>query len=345
MLSSVEGCGDMTCCDGSDLTIVVMSRITIDGRLEISIDGGGVWTPSPNDPSSHVVEYPPPVDAGVSATKCDAASNGKQHYLDLIAEVSNGFDTTATLLDFLKLVADIVLDILLVFLANPEGIPFVDALIEMLFGTVKAVYAAHKTAWDDYWTSDETDKILCALYCNISDDGRFTSDQYAAFVSKLKADLTPSAQKDLFINIITSTGVEGVNKLCAYGSAADSDCSSCACGCLLSDWTEINSQPVTRPNDGVIEVAGYQLGGGDVHYYAGIEAPSDSGDCREIAAEVISGDVSATGNIRFWSECGEGVVTTHASPFFGSGVTCYRTIYYQSDNPFTVRFTCFVDCD
>jgi len=295
ILMSSQNC----CCGSESLTIVIEHRITIDGRVEISIDGGSTWSSDPNDISHNIPAYPPPVTAGVSATKCDAATNGHQHALDMIAEISAGFDSTDTLLDFIKLVADIIVDLLLIYFGAGAGIGVIDTLIEVLFGAVKDVYAAHKTAWDTYWTSDETDKILCALYCNISDDGTFTDSSYAAVISKLQSDLTPSAQKDLFIQTYKAVGLAGLNKYCSYGSAADSDCSDCSCGvCDLDQWTTYFGTENSR-TDSAINVTAVIDGS---RYDVGFKTGGDSQCCSYVS---IAFDGESPSIVHFyWIACG-----------------------------------------
>jgi len=218
---------DMGCCYDT-----VLHRTTTAGAMEISIDGGVTWTPDPEDPRSTVSTLPAPVPAGVSGTKCDAASNGKQHLEDMILGASTSLDTATTVIE---LVTDLLL-LLLAALFLPEALP---VLIPLLITTSVALFALGKTAFDAYWTTDEKDKILCALYCYISDDGDFNETTFAQVIARLTTDLTPSAAKDWFINEINVMGFRGLNNLCAYGSSADSDCSSCTCGSCVAGWTFI----------------------------------------------------------------------------------------------------------
>jgi len=316
------------CCGSGSLTLIVEHRITIDGRVEISIDGGSTWTSDPNDIIHNIPSYPAPVTAGVSANKCDAASNGHQHALDMIAEISAGFDSTDTLLDFIKLVADIIVDLLLIYFGAGAGIGVIDTLIEVLFGAVKDVYDAHKTAWDTYWTSDETDKILCALYCNIGDDGTFTESSYSAVLSKLKTDLTPSPQADLFIQTFKAIGLSGLNKWCSYGTSSEADCSSCDCGCDVPAWIEFG----TGGHVNCVYTIDAVLSGSNYIAYIRFSNPSapDNTMCGTVAWEMVSGSVSVTD----FYHC-----TSGTEYFTGSQHDCVCFAGWSSPSPFTIQVT------
>ncbi len=208
---------DMACCYD-----IVQHRTTVDGQMQISTDGGTTWSQDNNDPRQVLQQMPPPVPAGVSATDCDAASNGKQHLEDIILGASEAFTNFNTVLGFVGAVALL----LLACLFAPEAIP---VLIPVLFAAASAIFSLGKTAFDAYWTTDEKDKLLCALACNISSDGSFTDAGFNAVVGDLTALLTAGAPKDWMIAQIKAMGRVGLSNLCSYGQSANSDCSSCNC--------------------------------------------------------------------------------------------------------------------
>lgn len=239
LLSNTKGCEDMSnCCDGSDLLIIVQTRITIDGRIEISIDGGNTWTSSPTDPMYSIPVQPPPVTEGGTLTKCDAATNGKQHIQDLIAGISLNLQDAVTIFEFAVAIAGIILEIAIVIITGGVTIPAALQIAAIIWGAATAAFNAGKAAFDEYWTTDETDKILCALFCTIGENGSFTQAQYDAFVLKWRQDATPSIAFNLVLKSVQAAGLVGLNNYCSYGAAADSDCSDCDCneGCNMDDW-------------------------------------------------------------------------------------------------------------
>jgi hypothetical protein len=226
------------CCDGS--TQVIEHRVSpTTGQLEISTDGGITWIPDPESPiNTTVTEWPAPVTSGVSATKCDAATNGKQHIEDLIAGSSEWLETAGTILE---LAVGVCTALLVLIAAGSVGTlaPAAAALATAIWAAAAAALEIGKTAFDAYWDSVERDKITCALFCTIGDDGSFTEAQYNAFLSKWTADATPSPAFNLVLSTLKAGGRKGLNNLCSYGSAAEADCSDCNCGnCDFSAWEQ-----------------------------------------------------------------------------------------------------------
>ena len=230
----------MSCGCDCNVSVVVQTRITLTGRLEISTDGGETWKPDPNDPINSIPLLPPPVTSGVSANKCDAASNGKQHIQDLIAGISANLDTALSVFDLAVSIAGLALEIAIVIITGGEAAwelaPQIIALVGLIWSGARALFELGKTGFDAYWTTDETDKILCALYCSIGEDGQFTDAQFEAFMSRWIADATPSIAFNMLTSAIRGIGAKGLSQYCSYGESADSDCSACECHCDLSLW-------------------------------------------------------------------------------------------------------------
>ncbi|HSS97576.1 MAG TPA: hypothetical protein VLK33_11125 [Terriglobales bacterium] len=222
MLQKEIGCDMGGCCYDT-----VLRRITPDGQIEISINGGD-WIPDPADPRGSAPTYPPPV-MDEHHTKCDAATNVNQHFNDIISETSSQLGGTGALIEVAAAIAAVIFAI---FLA-PETIP---EMIPVVLPLISAIVFLGQSAFDAYFSSDVHDQILCAIYCTISDAGTFTDSSYAALISKLSADLPPSPAKDYFVQIVQRVGLPGMNDYAAIGESADADCASCTCG----DCPEIN---------------------------------------------------------------------------------------------------------
>jgi hypothetical protein len=325
----------MSCCPETE---PILRRVDPDNPylIQISVDGGMTWEVDPGNPSITATQLPlPTMDA--HHTKCDAASNALQHLKDLEAKQVDENSSGATIITVAVDIAIFIAALLLVVFTEGGALPIVTPVLVSIVG---AVLALSGTAFADYFTSDVWDKVLCALYDNISADGTFSDSGWTAVTSQLAIKLPAGTpQADWLIQILKVMGSRGLTTLAGYGNSADADCSTCS-SCEFTGWTDIFGGTPPTPEPGVIEIVATN-GHGDIYYYAGIEAPSDSADCRKMTAHEISGHIDY---LRLWSECGEGVSTTHLSGSIDPGTECYRTIVFQSTVPFTVRLTCAEDC-
>jgi len=270
------------CCDSTPL--VILHHVTIDGQSEVSYDGGLTWQPDPDSLPISAIALPPPVTAGVSGTKCDAASNGLQHIKDTVAAQVEALAEGATITSVALSIATFLIGLLL----GPEvAIP---ALVAVIIAVVNAIAALNTGIFETYWSSDVYDTILCALFCHISDDGSFTAESYAAAVADIQSGLPNSAARDWLIKILQAMGLTGFNNLCAYGSSADADCSSCECGgCSLAGWTVALGTFVSRTNTS-ITVSSFHTGN---QWLAAIQA-SDINDCCIFRDSVVDPPGSLT---------------------------------------------------
>ncbi|MES2213174.1 MAG: hypothetical protein V4490_08585 [Pseudomonadota bacterium] len=207
------------------------------GNVEQSTDGGSTWTPAAGGFQSVIVSPVPPVTSGVAATKCDAATNVSGQVQVWIDQVSNDFTTATTLLEFGLAVIGAIAAAVLTVLTDGALIAVAAQAMAVLGASLAAVWGVGKTVFDDYWTTDIKDKILCAAYCNIGEDGSFSPAQFTAFWNKLNATLPPSPAKMLFMGFLSNVGVAGLNAMAASGMAADADCGDCDCeGCNVENW-------------------------------------------------------------------------------------------------------------
>jgi len=332
------------CCVNITLILHRVDPITL--QLQISIDNGATWMPDPNSIASQITEQVPPVTSGMSGTKCDAATNGKQHMEDWIAGVSTAFDTYGTFFEWGVQVLLIMAGIILWFLTAGALTVQEIAVIEAIAGALHAVFDAGKTIWDNYWISDNTDIILCAFYCNIGDEGSFDEGGYTGVISYLNRNLPANPAKILFLAFLGQIGRVGLNNACSYGNASEADCSSCTCDtCDLSTWTIYDDGDV----HGVIQeqtaesitVTASLLSNGS--YYAIIVSP-DNNTCCEMTGEAgqwVSGVFvpGGAGTIdRFYNNCGEDINTESPHPVIGENF-CGRMVEWASSAAFSVRWT------
>ena len=286
-------CGEnMVKCCVVDITIHIIHRVNPDtGRLEVSNDDGTTWYPDPDDPVHMIPSLPPPVPAGVSATKCDAATNGAQHIYDLIAGTKANLDNAISVFDLGVAIAGLALEIALVIFSGGAAAwaltPQILALVGLIWGAARALFSMGAEAFDTYWDSDERDKILCALYCTIGDNGAFTDAQFEAFMTRWKVVGTPSPALDMMTGTIRGIGAKGLSQYAAYGNAADSDCSSCNCGCDITHW-EIQIGTLIERDDTHITLQCVEFGGS---WIAAINAPTIV-SCCNFALPVATGEGS-----------------------------------------------------
>lgn len=247
----------MSCCCGQS-DIPIQRRVTSDGQLQISRDGGVTWIQDPQDPRLTGTALPPPVTSGVSSTKCDAATNAVEHLKDVQAGVSNHLSQGLTAIELAAIVIG-----LLVALFFSGGF-LVVVLIPLIIQIMAAIANLAPEEYDAIFTNDVWDKTLCALYCHIGEDGSFDQAGFDAAVSDLQTKLpggdSPVGAAANMASFVKVWGLIGLNNACATGNAADADCSSCDCGCDLSGWG-IAVNGVIDSNDGTEIVAHATLSG------------------------------------------------------------------------------------
>src|ERR1051326_9141312 len=330
---------DMSCC--CDQTMTTVWRIDPENpfSVQISYDGGTTWITAPNQISQTMVQLPP-ITMDAHHTKCDAASNALQHIKDLKEKQATELETGGTIVEIALAVAVFLIGLLVA--ARTEGFAL-PAVVPLILEALGVIFALGVVAFNAYFTSDVYDDILCALYCNIEDDGTFTSGDFDAVIAKLESALPDDPSKDWLIQMLNVMGYTGLTQIASYGGSADADCSSCDCNdCSLSTWEEILGSPISRPDADTIIVTA-TTGHGDAQYYAGIFAPGDSVDCRELHDFVVT---SGTANgILTYALCGEGEAATHTDPLgiLDNG-RCYRTVVLASTLPFSVKFECKMPC-
>lgn len=223
-----NGCGgdDMECCDDR----VILHRFDPEtGRPQVSSDGGETWTTDPGDVQNSIPLYPPLVGGGGGKTKCDAATNCSEHVNELIDATQTNLETAGTVFSLAVAIAEAVLGLFLILVSAGTLTAPVVAVATAIWGAGTAAFALGAEAFDAYWTVDKKDAILCAIYCEIGENGQFTEAQYQAFRTRIKATLPASPAFDIVMTTINAGGATGMSQMASYGNAALADCSSCDC--------------------------------------------------------------------------------------------------------------------
>jgi len=212
------------CCDNT--TQIVLHRVNPDtGIMEISVDGGDTWTSDPQDPRVTGVALPPPVPAGVAADKCAAAGSITEQFRTYVDEIIAQKTAEALFLDFLLAIAAILIAIL----AAPVYALFPTVLAPLL----TFVFSQSAAAITAAMTTDEYQKFLCAMFCNLQDDGSFTSSGLASARSDALADMTSGIPTALAKSFINGLSLIGMNNAAALGTPSALTCETCDCdvGC------------------------------------------------------------------------------------------------------------------
>jgi len=341
----MEECGDMTiCCEDA----VYIYRINPDdGHYERSSDGGTTWTPDPEDPASKIRQLPPIVRDTVPATKCDASTNILEHFEDILILQSEQLGTAITVFELAVAVAGLLLEIFLIVITGGASSPYALTIAAAIWAAATAALNEGKTAFDDYWDNDNKDIVLCAIYCNIGDDGRFTEAQFAQYQHKVKADLPPGAARDFGLTAAHAGGAAGFNQMAAYGNAANADCTSCGCNDICATrWNvpsgvENVSGEITSRNEteNTIDVQSTNINT-DNKYYIVIQTDNIDSCC--ILNSAVANPNGPSDPNPAWIECGR--ERTIANISYGLiGTHCANYIYWASTTPFQLRLT-FTEC-
>jgi hypothetical protein len=337
VLNSVDW-SNMSCCCTPPAIIVRINSTT--GMVEQSSDNGTTWEPQAGGLPSVIVQPTPPVTSGVAGTKCDAATNVRVQVEEWVAHVSDDFTTAISVLEFGAAVLEAIL-IAVITILSAGTLTAVEALVlPTIAAALYAAWGAGKTVFDDYWTTDAFDTVLCAVFCHIGADGSFTDNQFSATWNQINTDLPPSPAKMLFMGFLSSVGTAGLNAMAASGLSADADCSDCV-ECLTCQelWSIFGAGhgSIVAVTDEYLEVASSPDTGGDC--YLIIKTPDQDIGCYVNHLEYSVGSASLQG----WTDVGQPQVEgapQHVGLGFGS---CCNYVQLQDASVFLVKIF-FDDC-
>lgn len=346
MLQEAEDCGMAQVCCEPQIYILRVNPDT--GRPERSIPGSDVWTPDPTDPLFDIRPLPPIVRDTEDGTKCDASTNALEHIEDLITATSENIGTAITVFELAVAVAGFLLEVFLIVLTGGAASPAALEIAGLIWAAATAAFVEGKTAFDDYWTNDNKDKILCALFENIGADGTFTPTQYEDFKHQVYADLPPSPALDMVMTSLNAGGYQGLNQMASYGSAAGADCSGCTTPpCDVEQWeiapAGADHGVITNTTSNTMTIEAHTAAG-DSNYYAIIH--NFTGVCRIIGAEITEGSFTGDGHSNGYSGTDKstdgytpGVPTNIYGMSLFEGLDCLQTYQVSSATPFTILFT------
>lgn len=321
----------MSCC-GNDR----MLRVTQEGVVQASYDGGDTWVDSPqDDPRSFVpIAAPIPGDDG-DEKRCAAANSAtaylKQEQLAVLAAKENN----AKLSD----IAAIIIGFLLLL-----GIIASGGLFAVL-GATLAVLATNidATAFAAAFTADTWQALACIIYNRSDSAGNISRDNWVLVKADIAGQIGGTAGNWL-VAAVNQIGFIGLQNAEHLGLANDPeiDCGSCS-SCVIVDNWHLGA---------VWDGSGYITGRGNVietgNCYAIIES-QDRGDgvqavyavsdgdsihcANATLTEVVSGSITSGQTVKI--ACGTSrVYTNYASDIGWSNVNALGQL---STTAFTVR--------
>lgn len=232
-LSIAGGCMEDNCCPDVPSTVTTLHRLSTDGTtLEMSVDDGVTWVPDNADPRSQVQTTPAPVP-GIASTKCDAAENMVQGLKEAQELISNTAAAGGTLQE---ITLNVILAILSFLFLPPAGAAL---LVVLVAGLVRKFLDMGQENYDALFTEDNWDRVRCALYCGMDDDGKLSGAGMAEtkryIYRHIAGNNTPNGAAQNIVDVINFVGLPGLNFIAYTGQATGANCNACECDdCQIS---------------------------------------------------------------------------------------------------------------
>lgn len=318
---NLGACMTDNCCE----TIILIFRITIDGTVESSDDGGITWDPAPQyDPRNNSPQFPPIMGDDGDDKKCVAATG----MADLIKE-QVGDNLTDDMSRYT--LSQLITDWINTMLATSN---IFQALLTVI---TNQIFALSIAIVRPALTTDVYDDLKCIFYCNMGDDASFNASQWAQVRSDITSKITGIA--GVFLeHLIFLLGVVGLSNLARSAGATTGDCSDCECSaCGVTAYVPPDGGTlIGRPSECVIDVEMIAESGHYAFYlWMGNDTDTYNADlCGMVTnIEVLSGDY---GGFPGYNECHTG--TLHYPVANLDGV-CGSQFYFRNATPCTLRIT------
>lgn len=213
---------NMTCCHENRIT-----RVTNNGQIETSDDGGLTWSPAkPGDDAR--LSYPiMPIPASGGNLRCELASSATYLMQDAQAKYSAnlGQGKSAAELVAAILAALVFLELLTAGFATVILMPLIAATLGL-----------SQAAFDAAFTAQVWEYVQCAIYCRTKSDGSaYTEEDVDIIRSQISGQISGVAalwiddQLKLWrANLLTNAARSGFS--------TDFDCSTCECPDCLFDY-------------------------------------------------------------------------------------------------------------
>jgi len=310
----------MSGCCGDEQDFLI--RYDDEGLREISYDGGVTWQPDPEPDPRFIGTYYPisPAAPPEDDIKCWGAQNIVEWFQYQQTKTADAMGLGGGVAAIIAAILSIIVLYVGVTLTAGLATP-------LLIGLASALAVTTAEAFNAAMTEDVYDRLLCTIYCNISDDGSFTQAQWQAIKTQLIEDEGGIAFRFLFDNVNT-LGTIGLSNIARTGAATDYDCSSCVCGecvdperILIGTLLSQTENTITIESELILHngVFAYWFvyGSEEVDYCCLLCAqeysfsPSSGGwsDCDQVAHDGTSPVGEMIGNVRAYSTAGQFTVT------------------------------------
>lgn len=195
-----------------------LHRITPEGVLQRSTNGGTTWETDPTDPRLTALDMPPLPGADSTEKQCQAAFNIRTHFQERATQLASDASLWAGINGMLAAVIGILLFIGVIGSAG--------ALTPLALSLGAALLAAGQVAFTAAMTTAVFDTFQCIVYCHMPQDGQLTEEAIAAIKADIGTQLTGIAVT-FFDKNLTLLGLIGVNNMAATDSNGTANCTSC----------------------------------------------------------------------------------------------------------------------
>lgn len=229
------GCG---CADNTQ------QRLTSDGTLEVSTDGGLTWNEAtPQQDPRQSGSYNAPVDASTDEGKCSAANAAVAYFKQKQAETYAQMSTGATAAE---------LAVLLIGFLVAVGVIVSGGALAVFLAAIGATLAGLDAAtWNALFTDDLWSDLLCLIYCAMDETGLIEQDAAFGIGDTIKT-MHPDRAGDFIKGLITSMGQVGMTNAIRSGLDGSLSCDDCDCdtvGCDLDFWDVWDRTSIGYPAD------------------------------------------------------------------------------------------------
>lgn len=215
-------CGvfDMSCgCDDKP----TRQRINDDGLLEVSYDDGVTWqVDTTDDPRFSNPILPPPDGAPDACARANSIVTAirelqQNEYEALLA----GTNLAQTIYNLLAAFIGIVIVV---------PVAIIPAIIALLISAaVNFILDMIPEDFDNAFTEETWQDLLCILYCEMSTDGSFSQTQWMTVKNRVVSEIGGYAGITWLHDVINLMGAVGLTNAARLGYGGTRDCSECDC--------------------------------------------------------------------------------------------------------------------
>jgi len=330
---------DMSCCCvNKNDSPTGFYRENAAGQMETSSDGGVTWVVNTTqDYRVNSGQFPPlSADALGADAKCQSANNVLAYLQHSQAKYDEAWTASGDIGALVAAVLALIQEIGLLggfsaLTIAAAGFPYM-----LVLGVVVAAYYFGRSAWaasfsDPFWA-----EVLCAIYCNIGDDGYVSTGQFTTMLAKIDA-IGFSAARLYIWAVVNSMGSVGLTNAARTMSASVESCEDCVCGDYIRIYVSTGGGTETLWDGEWLYASPVHDGS---HYTLFCQVTNPSGainydDCGLFEYEVLTGTVATALCVSF--ACHTYAASTVGLTPMNEYCSCQVAIRNEEDAPFTVR--------